>query len=241
MIDPEFWSPRQNPWGMVIGAVLPALAGLLVKRVRLWIVRKWRSMWANNTLIEQGRVLQAMVAATQAQLTYLTDEHKALKDVVDDLVHEAKPNGGGSWRDESRKQFTTLLGLLTLTDTGQFILRANGAFEWANPVFLRWTGHSPAQLEGRGMYGIVEAADLYRFREDLEAAIEGGYEFRGQYVIRMFDHTGTAYAKVMTDWICTPQRDPATDKIVAWVGNVRRSVPEARVVLRDHQLTADED
>jgi PAS domain-containing protein len=215
----------------LLALVIATVLSLLFQRVRAlaaaglrYVVGLFTGARLRTMIVANHRDNTALIGALQAQVSYLTGQ-------TTELLHEVRPNGGGSYRDESRRQYATLLGLVFAADCGQFILYADGTLEAANPVFLRWTGTTPDELEGRGLYGVVQQSELATFRAEFEAAIATGYPFRGVYTLRMFDATGTNYAKVQTDWLIAPLREKG--RIVSWVGNVRRTVPPATANLRD--------
>lgn len=219
MIDPEFFQPRQNPWGLVGGALITALAPLLLKRVRIWIIRKWSARRTTNNMLLKS--VEAMKKLMETQ----TEELARITKTCDTLQAE---------RYESRRQYTILLALVSSEDHGQFLTDATGLVTWTNRRFQRWTSRSAVDLERRGIFTTLVAEHQTRFRVDFLTAIQDGYEFRGDYALRVFDQVH-GFQPMDTEWLVEPVRDTEGDNevIFAWIGNVRPSKSaEAQANLR---------
>jgi PAS domain S-box-containing protein len=163
----------------------------------------------------------------------------ALADLPEQLAGisaELKTNGGGSMRDEIRRIAVdgrdTKALVRVLGDSHPDMLweaGPTGDCVYSNETYLRETGRSLGDTLGWGWINCIAEHDRARVREAWEAAIEERREFRMRYA--MVNARGDEFG---VECVARVKRDH--DKVVGWLGQVRRRTPTGQhVALRLHQ------
>lgn len=246
-IPPEFFSPKQNPWGMVGGAVIASLASLMVKRVRLAVLRWWRTPGTKaalaqlttqmTKLAEQNGVLTEQNAGLLQRLVSITE-------TVHRIEHEFYPNSGGSFCDRMvRENAITWRMLERYFTEGVFVTDAEGNVTYTNSHLQRWLGKRGVELAGRGLGACIATSEQARFRAEFDDCISNGIEYRALLNMRFLSAAGTAH-KVLTAWKVTPVRHPESDAVIALEGEIRPATDMDRTdidIQRAATAAIDED
>lgn len=209
------WLASVPGWAKDLSMVIGAISAVLTFTTRWWLpaLRAWRAS-------------RAAKAAMPGMLAQLSADFTAHRDFVD---HELRPNNSSSIRDAvdriervsqaTRDEVKVAVGMIrhgadTHRTEGSFEAGGDGATQWVNATFLRWTGCQLDQCLGWGWINAVAHDDRERVREEWEAAVNERRAFSSNY--RLISATGALFP---IECKATPIRD-SRGVVVKWMGNV---------------------
>lgn len=180
----------------------------------------WKFVWPVLKVIRN--ILQRLEATVDVVLGTpgqpgLQAQLEELRNQLNSVVKEVRPNGGNSMNDA----VTVVRGeLRALLDADQGVARwsadRNGLLSWASKSYTRWTGANPTTLERHGWLSLVHPDDRDDVRDEWLTAID---ERRGSsFRFRLSDGQG--------GWIgvygeAAPILNPI-GHVTGWLGTLNR-------------------